>query len=1391
MAHSSSSTPHLDPNRNSTCSSNSTGVQPLSRENAVLKRVDVEGCPSLTTPPPRLVEVLYDTKIAQGTLPKSGRVKYTCISSSSSYVIIGASTGAVYCFSREEGVSNNLRFLEVLPNKEGEIVSICLSSNTKFAALGTSDGSLLVWDLNLDSVKKKANRIIAIPQLHKGESCVIRHICWSDDDKQIFVGDSFGRVSSTNTVITNILQLQINKLQANKYIFECPDKSGIVQLDFSQNTLLISTNSACFTVETSGSSYRAIKLGSKARKGEFGACFGCVPNGESKSLIYSARPGSRVWEASLEDSSKVINTLNFRDVFPKKSSPVLASERAFCTEITVPVKVRFRYIHSGTDGFIMALFDDKLAILDPGSTYTVTEWHSDIKDIMSFSFRDRELSILHTNNDVSIYSLLSYGRCIRALNQTTFCNQALDLAICLAREKGVEYFCEIVDEIEFQVLKQKADMNELVEEYHRPIFQEIERFYSKAEEARIAGERARIEEESRRAIEDQTIVVEVSRASSESSSYSVAEKKLSTEKGTRELSNNIYDQDKDLPVVQMEAEEEDSSPSNLEAVKTMPMPSTLTEDHSLLQTSRESLFADIVPAIGDADVVVTKVKKKKKKKEKKKKAVERKYFNEDSLDAVAVSPKKSKKKKKEKKNKEKIKGSVKESEAPMLELQSSDASKVSMQANSNLSNLETEPLIHDLPEKKRSSFNKLSPTNPLSTVKVPEIFIPSSIVKDSTPEVPTIELDKVPTIELDNVESQSRFKKRFSERAESMKEKIKFGARKAMDKTKKAIANLNSVANERKYSSDSAPGEEFANSKIASLNSKKEDEMCEKFIYQFTLLTKTIKKKLLQSSTVGPEAKLQLEKDFLPWFNKWHLIHTNDKYRAIFKKSQKGLSETQIILTAALSLELFPHGGDEHDSTPAVEVFLRSQYEFLDKSRSCLVCCKRKDLASICVLAELYEAVGESKEFCSRFEKRLSAGDVRGAIDIFSKLPKIPYAYVIVKLKEMARVDPKTSSQIMCTFYPWVQPWCLENALIGENKKFYLDYLVNLVLRGPKSAGQLRLNEDFIYDLALQCLSENPPEDEIIFAQGTKSEALPMPLPGAHNVLWCRGEFLQCIFSDTDRYQFKVCTMLDLCRSRGYWKGYLLLSSLGNIFTPADHISVITALRDSSLIKGLCSTMGQYEDLVYYSLSLINKNCENSKEDFIFAKAVMKEVVSSIGPKNAVDVLSTVLGSHPSLRVCTEIFDVILAADPPGLALSNKGSTADILKLVDGYMWSHKSAAISPQLKRVILDEIDGTLDADLFKHDKRTGERDLAFNYGNPLPRFIEDSACHWGVNIKLKKGRCMICSAGLDNLLPGESLKAFACAHTYHSGCVSEEQCPLCFETRLKSVGLCPVAK
>jgi hypothetical protein len=105
----------------------------------------------------------------------------------------------------------------------------------------------------------------------------------------------------------NIYESDVRKAKtlffSPRWVYRC--HKPVVQLDYSQEQLLVSSHARALLIDFASKKVR--QVGSKLRDGEFGCCF--HPCFEDRLL--AARPGKRVWVAQRSDG-RVLTTMNFK-----------------------------------------------------------------------------------------------------------------------------------------------------------------------------------------------------------------------------------------------------------------------------------------------------------------------------------------------------------------------------------------------------------------------------------------------------------------------------------------------------------------------------------------------------------------------------------------------------------------------------------------------------------------------------------------------------------------------------------------------------------------------------------------------------------------------------------------------------------------------------------------------------------------------------------------------------------------------------------------------------------------------------------------------------------------------------------------------------------------------
>ncbi|CAK1589080.1 unnamed protein product [Parnassius mnemosyne] len=288
---------------------------------------------------PYILQELPDiTEVINYPIKNVHRIKFTCFDVSKSLIAFGATSGGIYVYNR-----NPCEFVQLIPNKDGPITRLAISTDEKHIGFSNGKGTVTVTgcDQSLSGGYSSA-----VSKEHHGNE--ITSMVWSRN--MLFSGDDVGRVS--------VLQLQSfiakTMFHSSSQIILSLD-SRICQLDAKDCMLLVSTLTRCYICNIIQEQYR--QIGQKLRDGEFGACFvtkdksalnGSTENNQqdytelkkynivdndagftvgeqlSNTLIYCARPSSRLWEATIDGT--VRRTHQFKQVLARRPLNVVTVE---------------------------------------------------------------------------------------------------------------------------------------------------------------------------------------------------------------------------------------------------------------------------------------------------------------------------------------------------------------------------------------------------------------------------------------------------------------------------------------------------------------------------------------------------------------------------------------------------------------------------------------------------------------------------------------------------------------------------------------------------------------------------------------------------------------------------------------------------------------------------------------------------------------------------------------------------------------------------------------------------------------------------------------------------------------------------------------------------------
>lgn len=343
-------------------------------------------------------DILVESSLEPLGLPLQGstRLKYTCISVSKRYIALGSSTGGIYIFGRQN--LNNLRVV-FGDMKTDPIHLVSLSPIDNNVGFANSMGQVFVMGTNID--KRSKPEKLRMSNIHVGR--MVTAVTWNASGSQFFIGDNMGTVSIAYISTSKAKDLFTQPLEVILNL-----DSAVVQMDWANERLLLSTLSRCYLCFTDRAKY--FQIGKKLREGTFGTSF--YHNSTlSTPLIYCARPGSRVWEVDFE--GQVLNTHQFKQLLAIPPLPVinLKDEALDFQEdgkwnLQSVNFVRIKQIKN----FLLAWTPGAIYILDPLHVRAVL-WNAEFKDIIDIAVWENELYVFYQEIKLKKLTLMPTEMC--------------------------------------------------------------------------------------------------------------------------------------------------------------------------------------------------------------------------------------------------------------------------------------------------------------------------------------------------------------------------------------------------------------------------------------------------------------------------------------------------------------------------------------------------------------------------------------------------------------------------------------------------------------------------------------------------------------------------------------------------------------------------------------------------------------------------------------------------------------------------------------------------------------------------------------------------------------------------------------------------------------------
>ncbi|XP_027427853.2 tectonin beta-propeller repeat-containing protein 2 isoform X1 [Zalophus californianus] len=324
------------------------------------------------------------TKVQKGF--RSIVVYLTALDTNGDYIAVGSSIGMLYLYCRH---FNQMKKYNFEGKTEPITVVKLLSCFDDLVAVGTASGRVAVFQLvsSLPGRNKQLRRF-DVTGIHKNS---ITALAWSPNGMKLFSGDDKGKIVYSS--------LDLDQGVCNSHLV-LEEPSSIVQLDYSQKVLLVSTLQRSLLFYTEEKSVKQIGTQPRKSTGKFGACF--IPGlcKQSDLTLYASRPGLRLWKADIHGTVQA--TFILKDVFaggvkPFELYPRLeSSNRGGCS---LPEKHLGLVSCFFQEGWVLSWNEYSIYLLDTINQATIAGLEGS-GDIVSVSCTENEIFFLKGDRNI-------------------------------------------------------------------------------------------------------------------------------------------------------------------------------------------------------------------------------------------------------------------------------------------------------------------------------------------------------------------------------------------------------------------------------------------------------------------------------------------------------------------------------------------------------------------------------------------------------------------------------------------------------------------------------------------------------------------------------------------------------------------------------------------------------------------------------------------------------------------------------------------------------------------------------------------------------------------------------------------------------------------------------
>ncbi|XP_050441842.1 uncharacterized protein LOC126846466 [Adelges cooleyi] len=345
--------------------------------------------------------------VFKSPLKATQRIRYTSFDVSQNFIIFGASSGGLYVFQRQP-----CEFIQLLPNKEGSVTQVLLSKDEELIGFGTQKGIVCILQRNDNGIGAK---MLNKSTEHLGHE--ITAMEWTSKN-QLYFGDNSGKVTSICV-----------SLFVRKAIFQTPPytmiqlDSKVVQMNSSDDLLVVSTLTRCYVCDIVKEQYK--QIGQKPRDGDYGCCI--VEWKEKK--IFSARPGSRIWEVEINGTVQSTHQLKYCLAIPPTlnvhDSMTIDFSRV-SSENWPPQSLNFKKLCDIWNNCILTFTSNSIFIINM-LTINIVLWYDGYSNIQNLKCVDNCIYVLSSNGELIVDKIIRLEDFLISCYESECYNTCIDL----------------------------------------------------------------------------------------------------------------------------------------------------------------------------------------------------------------------------------------------------------------------------------------------------------------------------------------------------------------------------------------------------------------------------------------------------------------------------------------------------------------------------------------------------------------------------------------------------------------------------------------------------------------------------------------------------------------------------------------------------------------------------------------------------------------------------------------------------------------------------------------------------------------------------------------------------------------------------------------------------